>query len=54
MNDETLNELVVEHKEILKSLTNMTTDHEKRIRIIERVITVIMGAIAVFEFILKK
>lgn len=48
MTDDQYQIFVVEHEQMLKTLTRLTDDHEKRIRILERVM---FGALAVISFI---
>lgn len=46
MTDEKLAEFIGAHKEILASLRDITKDHEKRLRIVEKVVFGIMAIVA--------
>lgn len=51
--DQTVIRLVSEHTQILRELRDITKDHEKRLRIIERVIMGVLAVISFVQFVLK-
>ena len=53
MTDDQYKELTIEHEQMLKTLTRLTDDHEKRIRMIERVIFGILAIAGMIEFLRK-
>lgn len=53
MDESLVNDVLVEQRQILKELRDITKDHESRIRIIEKVIVGIMAVISFIEFLRK-
>lgn len=49
MTDEKISELVATHREILVSLRDITKDHEKRLRIVEKVVYGLISAAALLK-----
>lgn len=54
MTDDATRELIVEHRQMLKELQNLGTDHEKRIRLIERALIILMTVLVVAKLLLFK
>ncbi len=53
MDDNKVVELITVHKTLLEQLSNISSDHEKRLRMVEKVIIGIMAVATVAGYLLK-